>query len=361
MALDSKLLEEMCEFSECAPKYYVDKDDNKTLELLDSFKNNLEQYSTEPDPSLESEIENIYAQLQDKLLKDYYSKLNWEARLAKMGINQQNSISNIADDPVYDEMYKPTPDIVSDNTSESNESTVPAEAVNPYIKPIAIGAAALVVMFICVANDVTQSFLGLLFALVVTATFIISVLLVKGQKEEDDYNSFTKRLKHLPVTELENELNKYYKLASEYTIKMNATKGSKSDSASLKRSSSIRYGNAVRDEIKKRTGIEYEDVERVSLLAWMDCGMPIAAKSGNSSVIKNAAVGGVIAGPAGAVVGAIHAADKNSRSQGSAGSSNNGGNASVIKNAAVGGVIAGPAGAVVGAIHAADKNQKSKQ
>ena len=35
--------------------------------------------------------------------------------------------------------------------------------------------------------------------------------------------------------------------------------------------------------------------------------------------------------------------------------------ASVIKSAAVGAIIAGPTGAVVGAIHAADKNNRNKK
>lgn len=351
----------MLEFSDCAPKYYVDETDENTLNRIESFRKELERYSEGSDATLEHNIINTYAELQNRILQDYYVRLNWEARLAKMGISQQKYSSNILDDPAYADAYETATDNTGAYTVESNESTDSGDTLNPYIKPVAIGAAAFIVMFICVANNVTQSFLGLLFTLAVTAVLLICVFLVKGQKEEDDFAGFVNRLKLLSPTELENELTKYYRLASEYTIKMSASKGSKSDSASLKRSSSIRYGNAVRDEIKRRTGIEYEDVEKVSLMAWMNVGMPIATKGSNSSVIKNAAVGGVIAGPAGAVVGAIHAADKNSRSQNASESSNTSGNASVIKSAVAGGVIAGPAGAVVGAIHAADKNQRNQK
>lgn len=72
-------------------------------------------------------------------------------------------------------------------------------------------------------------------------------------------------------------------------------------------------------------------------------------------VVGQAVAGGIIAGPAGAVVGAINAADKNSKIRDNNSSS---GDRSVVKDAVVGGIIAGPAGAVVGAVNAADKNNK---
>lgn len=68
-------------------------------------------------------------------------------------------------------------------------------------------------------------------------------------------------------------------------------------------------------------------------------------KSMDGKVIKGAIVGGIIAGPAGAIVGAIASSNGGSNS----------GNA--VKGAVAGAVIAGPAGAVVGAVAA--KNKKS--
>ena len=83
----------------------------------------------------------------------------------------------------------------------------------------------------------------------------------------------------------------------------------------------------------------------------------VKKENNEASVIKRAAAGAVIAGPAGAVVGAVSAADKNNRTN--AGGTN-GESASVVKRAAAGAVIAGPAGAVVGAVSAADKNNRNK-
>lgn len=84
-----------------------------------------------------------------------------------------------------------------------------------------------------------------------------------------------------------------------------------------------------------------------------------AQKDGTKSIVKDAVIGGVVAGPAGAVVGAIHAADKNNKN--GASGDGTGKSASVTKSAAIGGIVAGPAGAVVGAIHAADKNNRNKE
>lgn len=79
-----------------------------------------------------------------------------------------------------------------------------------------------------------------------------------------------------------------------------------------------------------------------------------------ASVVGRAVVGGVIAGGAGAVVGALSAVDENNRkrSESSETKTNDEKNASVIGRAVAGGIIAGPAGAVVGAASAVDKNNR---
>ena len=80
----------------------------------------------------------------------------------------------------------------------------------------------------------------------------------------------------------------------------------------------------------------------------------------DASVVGRAVVGGVIAGGAGAVVGALSAVDENNRkrSGSSEAKTNNEKDANVIGRAVAGGIIAGPAGAVVGAASAVDKNNR---
>ena len=80
----------------------------------------------------------------------------------------------------------------------------------------------------------------------------------------------------------------------------------------------------------------------------------------DKSVVGSAVVGGLVAGPAGAVVGAVYAADKNRKNNTSQVNSS-GKDKSVVGSAVVGGLVAGPAGAVVGAVYAADKNNKNKK
>ena len=80
----------------------------------------------------------------------------------------------------------------------------------------------------------------------------------------------------------------------------------------------------------------------------------------DASVVGRAVVGGVIAGGAGAVVGALSAVDENNRkrSESSDVKAGDDKDASVVGRAVVGGIIAGPAGAVVGAASAVDKNNR---
>ena len=89
---------------------------------------------------------------------------------------------------------------------------------------------------------------------------------------------------------------------------------------------------------------------------------PESKKQNNkdASVVGRAVVGGVIAGGAGAVVGALSAVDENNRKHSDSADTNAGEDkdASVVGRAVVGGIIAGPAGAVVGAASAVDKNNR---
>ena len=77
----------------------------------------------------------------------------------------------------------------------------------------------------------------------------------------------------------------------------------------------------------------------------------------DASVVKRAIAGQIIAGPTGAVVGALSAVDNNNKNK-SASSDNQ--DASVIKRGIAGQIIAGPTGAVVGALSAVDKNKKNR-
>lgn len=91
--------------------------------------------------------------------------------------------------------------------------------------------------------------------------------------------------------------------------------------------------------------------------------------SGTKSIVKGAVIGGAVAGPAGAVVGAI--AGKNKADQKASAASvdpamqavaykKDDGTKTIVKDAVIGGIVAGPAGAVVGAIVGKDKADKEK-
>ena len=72
--------------------------------------------------------------------------------------------------------------------------------------------------------------------------------------------------------------------------------------------------------LKAKTGVDYKDASELSAkqyLARIQSGAIEITKpgTGNASVVKRAIIGGVIAGQAGAVVGAISAADQNNRNK----------------------------------------------
>jgi len=91
--------------------------------------------------------------------------------------------------------------------------------------------------------------------------------------------------------------------------------------------------------------------------------------SPEKSVVKGAVIGGVIAGPAGAVVGAIAGQNK-AEQKANASPANpamqavaykkDDGTKTIIKDAIIGGAVAGPAGAVVGAVVGKNKVDQGK-
>lgn len=82
--------------------------------------------------------------------------------------------------------------------------------------------------------------------------------------------------------------------------------------------------------------------------------LPKASKN----IIKGAVVGGVVAGEAGAIVGAMAASAENAQSGTTGGTQASA--KDIVKGAAVGGIIAGDAGAVVGAMAAKECHKKGK-
>lgn len=90
---------------------------------------------------------------------------------------------------------------------------------------------------------------------------------------------------------------------------------------------------------------------------------------GTKTIVKSAAIGGIVAGPAGAVVGAIAGKNK-AESKSDAAPVNpamqavaykkDDGTKTIVKDAVIGGVVAGPAGAVVGAIVGKNKADEKK-
>lgn len=113
------------------------------------------------------------------------------------------------------------------------------------------------------------------------------------------------------------------------------------------------------------TIVPTSDVEYSRERAAELCKKPLLTEKKNTnnkdaSVVGRAVVGGVIAGGAGAVVGALSAVDENNRKHSDSADTKAGEDkdASVVGRAVVGGIIAGPAGAVVGAASAVDKNNR---
>ena len=112
------------------------------------------------------------------------------------------------------------------------------------------------------------------------------------------------------------------------------------------------------------TIVPTSDVEYSRERAAELCKEPLLTEKKNekgkeASVVGRAVVGGVIAGGAGAVVGALSAVDENNRKRSDSSTSNSEEkDASVVGRAVVGGIVAGPAGAVVGAASAVDKNNR---
>ena len=95
----------------------------------------------------------------------------------------------------------------------------------------------------------------------------------------------------------------------------------------------------------------------------------VAYKSSSSekSAVKGAVIGGAVAGPAGAVVGAIVGQNKARQKAGAPAPAvqavackKDDGTKTILKDAVIGGVVAGPAGAVVGAIVGKNKVEQDK-
>ena len=127
----------------------------------------------------------------------------------------------------------------------------------------------------------------------------------------------TKRIQKMSAKELENRLVELLNIA----LSIDLFHVSESERKTLE--AITKESEKIVAELKEKTGRDYKDVS--ALRGEMMLAHFQAAKSGtieltkpsagNASVVKRAIVGGVIAGPAGAVVGAISAADQNNRNK----------------------------------------------
>lgn len=125
----------------------------------------------------------------------------------------------------------------------------------------------------------------------------------------------------MSVEELENRLVELSNIALEENPKRFPGNPQRiRDRADEKWRRAVAESREIVELLKAKTGVDYKDAGELSagqFLAHIQSGAIELTKPGtrSASVVKRAIVGGVIAGPAGAVVGAISAADQNSRNK----------------------------------------------
>ena len=208
----------------------------------------------------------------------------------------------------------------------------------------------------------------LLTFLVVLGAFAVAILSEKGregEKNELKTNSETMTKEELIAAykECESNWNKY----NEQWAKKVAWKRD-AQTEYTKRQHEEAKMNILKNEISKRfpevtkqwqeeANKKYEQMKKDGTL-YQALTTQLHENKKDASVIKRGIAGQVIAGPAGAVVGALSAVDKNNRNQQP--STTDEKDASVIKRGIAGQVIAGPTGAIVGALSAVDKNNRNR-
>ena len=131
----------------------------------------------------------------------------------------------------------------------------------------------------------------------------------------------TERIQGMSDSQLENRLVELCNIAlTENPKRFPGNPQRVRDRADKKWQAAVKESKKIAAELKNRTGVDYKDASTVCA-EWYIAGIQngtieISKPSAkNASVVKRAIVGGVIAGPAGAVVGAVSAADQNSRNR----------------------------------------------
>ena len=131
----------------------------------------------------------------------------------------------------------------------------------------------------------------------------------------------TERIQGMSDSQLENRLVELCNIAlTENPKRFPGNPQRVRDRADKKWQAAVKESKKIAAELKNRTGVDYKDASTVCA-EWYIAGIQngtieISKPSAkNASVVKRAIVGGVIASPAGAVVGAVSAADQNSRNR----------------------------------------------
>ena len=145
----------------------------------------------------------------------------------------------------------------------------------------------------------------------VLATLLVVALFFFVMKVQDETQ--TERIRTSSVKQLEDRLVELYNIYFQEQPKANVSKRA-ANKAYDANCESVK----IVVELNKRTGKNYKSAIRLyseEQVAGIQAGtIDITTPSKkDASVVKRAIVGGVIAGPAGAVVGAISAADKNNK------------------------------------------------
>lgn len=153
--------------------------------------------------------------------------------------------------------------------------------------------------------------------LVIALILIPIIALISSSQDKAE----TERIQGMSDSQLENRLVELCNIAlTENPKRFPGNPQRVRDRADKKWQAANNESKKIVAELKKRTGVDYKDASTVCAewyIAGIQNGTIAISKPGakNASVVKRAIVGGVIAGPAGAVVGAISAADQNSRSR----------------------------------------------
>ena len=154
--------------------------------------------------------------------------------------------------------------------------------------------------------------------ILLTIAFIVVMGIIMILKDQAQ----TKSIQKASVEDLEKRLTELYNIAiTEAPKRMPGNRKSVREKADQKWRDACSESAKIVSELKERTGRTYKDAARIcaeidtaKMLSKSEIAITTSS-SGDASVIKRAIVGGIIAGPAGAVVGAASAVDKNMRNR----------------------------------------------